>query len=160
MRRPRPGPGSPQAASPEPADQDQRGGQQLHRRPPSARHGQVQLQQVRLRAGALFPVPEPGGEAGLLPRVSVPGALRDQHGGGETPAGAAALPSVKLLPLNMWACPPADGVPELPENHHPGEPREGRRRPPPALQGRHPAGRPGGQLQARRRNREPEFICF
>lgn len=32
-----------QAAPPEPADPDQRRGEQLHRRPPSARHGQVQL---------------------------------------------------------------------------------------------------------------------
>lgn len=83
---------SSQAAPPEPADPDQWRRQQLHRRPPSACHGQVQLQQVQLRAGALFPVPEPGGEAGLLPRVSVSGSLRDQHGGGGNSAGATPRP--------------------------------------------------------------------
>lgn len=80
----------PQAAAPEPADPHQRGGDQLHGRPASAQHGQVQLQQVWLRAGAFLPVPEPGGEAGLVPRVPVSRPLRGQHGGGEREAGTVA----------------------------------------------------------------------
>lgn len=56
--------------------------------------------------------------------------------------GAAPSQPLNISPL------PADSLPELPENLNPGKSREGGRRPPPPLQGRHPAGRPGGQLQA------------
>lgn len=80
-----------QAAPPEPADPDQWGGQQLHRRAPSARHGQVQLQQVQLCAGAVLPVADPGGEARLVSRVPVAGTLPDQHGGGEDSAALFRL---------------------------------------------------------------------
>lgn len=60
-----------QATTFEPVDPDQRSGNKLHGGPASAEHGQVQLHQVQLHLGTLFPVPEPGGETWFLPRVSV-----------------------------------------------------------------------------------------
>ena len=47
----------------------------------------------------------------------------------------------------------ADRVPELPADHAAGVARQSGGRPPAALQGRHPFGRPVRQLQARRRHR-------
>lgn len=61
----------PQATALEPVDPDQRSGDELHRGPASAQHGQIQLHEVQLHPGTLLPVPEPGGEARILPRVSV-----------------------------------------------------------------------------------------
>lgn len=61
----------PQATALESIDPDQRSGDELHGGPASAQHGQIQLQQVQLHPGTLFPVPEPGGETWFLSRVSV-----------------------------------------------------------------------------------------
>lgn len=60
-----------QATALESVDPDQWCGDKLHRGPASAQHGQIQLQQVQLHPGTLFPVAEPGGEARFLSRVSV-----------------------------------------------------------------------------------------
>lgn len=61
----------PQTAALESADPHGGGGDELHGGDAPARLGQVRLQQVRFCARTLLPVTEPGGQAGVVPRVPV-----------------------------------------------------------------------------------------